>query len=445
MNYVVAWFKKLYGRFKDGTWKSYLFSAKGIKAYFNRQARILYLVGKGYVNDSIPIKAAALTYYTVLSVVPLLAVAFGISKGFGLDSSMNSEIIKQFQNQKEVMLWILDKANNALSSTNGGIIAGVGVILLFYTVGNLFGYIEKIFNSIWKVDKARSWYRKITDYLTIIVFFPLLFIASSSATVVANTQLDSIFEKYQILESFHPLITFLIRLLPFILIFIVTTSTYLVMPNTKVKVRFALAAGVITTVALQLVQIVYIQFQLGITKLHATYGAFAAVPLLMIWIQMSWMIVLVGGLLSYYFQNITRHEFEFDVQNVSLRQKRRITLLIMHLLVKDFIAVARPRTPEEISSTLNIPIRSVRESLAKLKEASLVTEIYDEKRDNYRYQPALDVNKLTLSYVIDRLDYVGGSHKNVVHHTDYRKIDEALNSFEKLVENSTTNILLKDI
>jgi membrane protein len=446
MNKIRAWFKKWKEHIIDGSWKLIIFPIiKNFKAYLVRQVRILYLVSKGYVKDAIPIKAAALTYYTVLSVVPLLALAFGIAKGFGLQDSMRAEIIKQFHNQQQVMLWILDIANNALLNTSGGILAGIGVIMLFYTVTNLFTYIEKIFNSIWKVDQNRPWYRKITDYMTIIIFFPLLFFASSSATVIANTTLNDILAKYQILEGLHPLITFIVKLLPFLLMFIVATTTFLVMPNTKVKYRFAMAAGAITAVALQLIQVLYIQCQMGITKLNTLYGSFAAVPLLMIWIQMSWMIVLVGALMAYYFQNITRHEFEFDVQNVSGKQKKRISLLIMHLLIKDFIAGNKPRTPQEVSSALSIPIRSVRDSLVSLHAASLITEIYDERIDNFRYQPALDINKLTLAFVLERIDSVGASHKSVVHHSDYRKIDTALSSFESLIDKSETNILLRDI
>jgi membrane protein len=273
----------------------------------------------------------------------------------------------------------------------------------------------------------------------------LLFFASSSATVLANTKLDEILGKYEVLVSLRPIITFLIQLLPYILMFIVTTVTFLVMPNTRVKYRCAGTAGLITAVALQLVQIVYIQSQMGLTKLNTLYGGFAAIPLLMIWMQMSWVLVLVGAQLSFYLQNITKHEFEFDVQNVSLKQRRRLSLLIMHLLVKDFIVGRKPRSPQEISLSLNIPVRSVRESLLNLNNASLVTEIYNESKDINLYQPAIDVNKLSLAYVIEKLDTSGSLHKNVINHQDYRKIDAALSGFETMIASSEKNVLLRDI
>ncbi len=417
----------------------------GIRNYFIRQWRILYLVVRGYQKDGIYIKASALTFFTVLSVVPLLALAFGISKGFGLQDDLRAEIIKQFHNQQQVMNWLLDFANNALLSTKGGVLAGLGVLMLFYTVGQLLGYIERTFNSIWKVDQTRQWYRKITDYLTIIIFFPLLLIVSSSATVIANTKLDEILGKYEVLESLRPVVFFLVKLLPYIILSFVTTITYLVMPNTRVKYRNAITAGILAAIALQLLQIFYLQLQMGASRLGTLYGSFAAIPLLMVWVQMSWVMVLMGAQLSYYLQNITRHEFEFDVHNVSLRQKKRISLLIIHLLIKDFVAGNKPKSHQELSLSLSVPIRSVRESITALKEASLITEIANDTRDITYYQPALDINKMTLSFVIDRLDNAGAAHKSVVHNSDYRKIDAALNNFENMIANSEGNVLLRNL
>lgn len=441
----VKWVKEQYNLLYTKVVVAPLDRFPGVKTYLTRQVRIVYLVIKGYQNDGINIKASALTYFTVLSVVPLLALAFGISKGFGLQDTMRAEIIKGFANQQQVMNWILDFANNALLETSGGVLAGVGIVMLFYTVGNLLGYIEKTFNSIWKVEQTRAWYRKITDYLTIILFFPAILIASSSATVLANTKLDEILGKYEVLESLRPLITLLLRLLPFILIALITTATYLVMPNAKVKYRNAITAGLIAAIALQILMIFYLQLQMGASRLGTLYGSFAAVPLLMVWVQMSWVVVLVGAQLSFYLQHITKHEFEFDVQNVSLRQKRRLSILVMHLLVKDFIAGNKPKNPQEISSAINVPIRSVRESLSCLKSASLVTEILNETHEIRSYQPAIDVNKITLAFIMERIDSAGASHKGVIHHADYKKVDNALNAFETLIANSEGNVLLRNL
>lgn len=413
--------------------------------FWRRQRRIIYLLATGVKKDNIIIKASALTFYTAMSVVPIVALVFGISKGFGLHDEMRAQIIKQFHNQEQVMNWILEFANNTLEQTSGGWLAGIGVVLLFYTVGRLLGYVENTFNSIWRVNETRVWYRQITDYLAIIILVPVLFITSSSATVLASTRLNDILSQSDMLEGLKPVVSFLVKLIPYILLFALATAAILVMPNTRVKFRCGIVSGIFAGIALQVLQILYVQSQMGISRLGTLYGSFAAIPLLLTWIQMSWMILLMGAQLSYYLQNITRYEFEFDVQNVSPRQKKRLSLLVLHSLIDDFIRGNRPRSPEEISQELSLPARTVHDCLDLLHDAGLVTEVWDDVIERNAYQPATDINKMTLSFVLERLDNSGSVHKFVINNSDYRKIDSALTKFESLVASSEANILLRDI
>jgi len=223
------------------------------------------------------------------------------------------------------------------------------------------------------------------------------------------------------------------------------TAAFLAMPNTRVKFRTAIFAGLVAGIALQVLQILYVESQMGLTRLGTLYGSFAAIPLLMVWIQMSWVVLLMGGQLSYYLQNITRYEFEFDVQTVSLRQKKRLSLLVMHSLIVDFVKGVKPRSPEEISLELSLPVRTVHECLDLLHEASMVTEVWNEDQEKYVYQPATDINKMTLSFVLDKLESSGSQHKIVINNSDYRKIDTALARFENLVAASEENILIRDL
>lgn len=418
---------------------------KRSKPFWIRQGRIAYLLFKGIKRDNIYIKASALTFFSILSVIPMVALAFGIAKGFGLSDELRAQIIMQFHNQEQVMNWILDFANNTLEQTSGGWLAGIGVAFLFYTVGQLLSYVESTFNSIWKVEETRVWYRQITDYLAVIILVPALFVASSSVTVFATTKLNDILTSSDMLDGLKPVVSLLVQLIPFILLFTLSTAAFLAMPNTRVRLRSALFAGLVAGIALQLLQIVYVESQMGLTRLGALYGSFAAVPLLMIWIQMSWVVVLMGAQLSYYMQNITRYEFEFDVQTVSPRQKKRLALLVMHSLIEDFVKGDKPRSPEEISLELSLPARTVHDCLDMLRDASLVTEVWNEERELYVYQPGTDINRMTLSFVLEKLELSGSVHKIVINNTDYRKIDSALSKFESIVASSEVNVLLKDI
>jgi len=413
--------------------------------YWVRQRRIAYMLYKGIKRDNIYIKASALTFYSILSVIPIVALAFGIAKGFGLHDELRAQIIMQFHNQEQVMNWILDFANKTLEQTSGGWLAGIGVAFLFSTVGQLLRYVESTFNSIWRVDETRVWYRQITDYLAVIIMVPTLFVASSSVTVLATTRLNDILSQSDMLEGLKPVVSFLVQLIPFILLCAVSTMAFLAMPNTRVKVRSALFSGLLTGIALQVLQIVYVESQMGITKLGTLYGSFAAIPLLMVWIQMSWVVVLIGAQLSYYLQNITRYEFEFEVQTVSPKQKKRLSLLVMHSLIEDFVKGLKPRAPEEISLELSLPARTVHDCLDLLHEASLVTEVWSDEEERYVYQPATDVNRMTLSFVLDQIESSGSIHKIVINNADYRKIDTALTKFENLTASSEINVLLRDI
>ncbi len=426
-------------------WNILANSVSSSKPYWVRQRRIIYLLYKGIKRDNIYIKASALTFFSILSVIPLIALAFGIAKGFGLQDEMRAQIIMQFHNQEQVMNWILDFANNTLEQTSGGWLAGIGVAVLFYTVGQLLRYVESTFNSIWKLEETRVWYRQLTDYLAIIFLVPVIFIASSTVTVLATTRLNELLSKSDMLEGLKPVVSFLVKLLPFILLCLVSTAAFLVMPNTRVKVRSAIFSGIVAGIALQIIQILYVESQVGLTKLGTLYGSFAAIPLLLIWIQMSWVVLLMGAQLSYYMQNITRYEFEFDVQKVSPRQKKRLTLLVMHTLVADFISGDRPKAPEEISEQLSLPARTVHECLDLLRDSGLVTEVWDDSEERYIYQPGTDINKMTLSFILEKLETSGSMHKIVINNSDYRKIDAALTRFETLIASSDGNVLLRDL
>ncbi len=445
MKNPVKWSIHTYNRIRTDIWKTPMNRLTGRYSYWIRQVRIIYMVIKGIKRDNIYIKASALTYFTILSVIPMFALAFGIAKGFSLQDELRAQIIMQFHNQEQVMAWILDFANKMLEQANGGWIAGVGIALLFYTVGQLLTYVENTFNSIWKVDETRAWYRKVTDYLAIIILLPIVLISSSSVTVLATTRLNDLLSQSNMLEWLKPMVSFLVQLVPFILLCTLATAAFLVMPNTRVKVRPAVIAGLATGIALQILQILYVESQMGISKLGTLYGSFAAIPLLMIWVQMSWVIVLVGGQLSYYLQNITRYEFEFDVQTVSPRQKKRLSLLVLHSLTNDFIQGIKPRSPEEISLELSLPVRTVHDCLDQLHTSGLATEFWDETDDRYVYQPATDINRMTLSFLLEKLESSGSIHKIVVNNTDYKKIDTALSKFETLIASSEANVLLRDI
>ena len=441
----ISWILDLIKRLNDAIWQTPLSEISKGKTFIFKQLRIILLAARGFSNDKVSLQASALTFYSLLSVIPIAAIVFAIAKGFGLDKNLEQLIIDKFQSEQEVLNWLLQNATNAIEKTRGGYIAGIGVIILFWSAMSLLNHIESSFNHIWQIRSSRPWYRKFTDYLTIMLIAPVFIILSSSITVFISTELTDYMTKAPILDFFKPVISFLFRFAPYFLSWITLTILFIIMPNAKVKFVPALISGIIAGTILQGIQWLYIDLQFWITKLSAIYGSFAAVPLFIIWIQTSWIVVLLGAEISFANQNISRYELESEALNISNYQKRALVLMIMHMIIRNFIMGEKPISAEYIAVNLKIPVRLSRDILQDLSNANLVSIIHENEEKERLYQPALDVNRLTVSYVFSRLDKKGVEQIMVIRNKDYEKIISMLEKFDKLIAKSDSNILIKDL
>ena len=443
----IAWVFNQIKKWNDAIWHTPPSDLSKRQSFLIKQVRIIVIAARGFLNDKVQIRAAALTLYTLLSVIPVVAIALAIAKGFGLDQNLESMITssKEFQSYSGVLQPFLDKVKGTIQSTSGGYIAGVGIIILFWSVISLLNQIETSFNHIWQISIPRPWYRKFADYLTIMLIAPILLILSSSITLFISTELNEFMEKAPILAFFKPIIGFLIKLSPYFLTWVILTLIFMVMPNTRVKFMPALVSGVITGTALQILLWLYLDLQFGITKLSAIYGGLAIIPLFIILLQTSWLVILLGAELSFANQNISRYEYESGALDISHFQKRALVLMIMHMIIRNFNVGEKPISAETISKTLKTPIRLVRDILQDLSSAKLVSIIHEHENKEGLYQPALDINKLTVSYVLNRLDRKGSDQKIIVKHDEYARIVVMLEKFDKLAAKSDYNILIRDL
>lgn len=441
----LTWVLNKVKHLNDAIWHTSLSDISRGKSFLFRQLRIIVLAARGFLNDKVQLRAASLTLYSLLSIIPVAAIAFAIAKGFGLDQNLKDLLIKEFQSQPEVLTWILNEASNALQETRGGYIAGIGVIILIWSVMSLLDQIESSFNHIWQISSGRPWYRKFTDYITIMLIAPVFLILSSSITVLVSTSLSDLIEKSSILDSFKPLVSFLIKFAPYILTWIALTILFMIMPNTKVKFKPALVSGIVAGTILQLLQWLYIDLQFGISKLSSIYGSFAAIPLFILWLQSSWVILLLGAELSFANQNLSRYEFESESLNVSQHQKRALSLMIMNMIIKSFSAGDKPVSAEMLTASLKIPVRLVRDLLEDLNKSGLVSVIHENEHKEWLYQPAMDINKLSVNFVLKRLDNKGSEHMVFSKSREYDKVNAMLEKYDKLVADSESNILVKDL
>jgi membrane protein len=400
---------------------------------------------RGFNEDECQLKASALTYYTLLSIVPVVAMAFGIAKGFGFEKMLEAQLVDKLPGQEEVVNQIISFAHSLLQNTRGGVVAGIGVAILFWTVVKVLGNIEKSFNSIWGVKEVRSIGRKFSDYLAMMFICPVLLIVSSSVTIFIRTQVILFTENTAFLDFLGPFILTSLKILPFCVIWLLFTFIYIFMPNTKVNLRSGLFAGIAAGTIYQVVQWAYITFQIGASKYNAIYGSFAALPLFLLWIQISWIVVLLGAEISFAHQNVHTYEFEPDCLNVSNAFKKLFSLRIVELLVKNFQKGGRPLTDEEISQRTDGPIRLVRQLLFELIETGIVSEVSTEEYKQEAYQPARDINTLNIKSVMDALDKRGSGKVPIDDSRDTSKLKEKLKALEAALQDSPDNIALKDI
>jgi len=431
--------------FSTGIWRIPARELSGGKSFLIRQVRIFVLAARGFIDDRCLLRASALTFYSLLSVVPLLAMAFGISKGFGIERRLEKHIFEALPNQQEIAVRIIEYARSFLEKTEGGLIAGVGVAVLFWSVIRLMGNIEKSFNDIWGVRKGRSIGRKFADYLSIMLIAPVLFVMASSATVLITSELTIIARRMEFLGATGSLLRELIKLLPYGVVWILFTVLYILMPNTTVKLRSGILAGILAGTMYQVVQWAYIKFQIGASNYGAIYGSFAALPLFLIWLQTSWLVVLWGAEISFAEQNVDTYEFEPDCDKVSHNFRRILALRVTQLCVRSFQTGGGPWSAEQIAESLRIPIRLVRRIVAELTEARILSEVRTEEEKTPAYQPARAIESLTIGEVIRLLDQSGLDSISHEESPEWEMLSKRLARFDESIRQSSVDIALKDL
>lgn len=439
--WVRAWIKYV----TEDIWHLPLADLPRHRSFIVREIRILVLAFRGFNEDKIQLRASALTFYTLLSIVPIAAIAFGVARGFGFDQRLEAEIIKAFTGHETVMIYVLQLARGFLAETSGVFIGVVGLVILMWSVMQVLDNIERSFNYIWQIRKSRPWLRKFADYISFMIFGPVFLILASSFTVYVSTMIDNISREREVIESIKPAIVFLLRFAPYFFLWIFFTFLYIVMPNTRVRFKSALVAGVMAGTMFQIIQYLYIHFQVGVTKYNALYGSFAAFPLFIIWMQASWLVVLLGAELSFANQNVNKYEFESDSLNISNAQRKILSLMLMNVIAKRFASGAPPLSAVEMAQSLQIPVRIARDLLYQLSEAGLITEISIEAPRERYYQPAVDIRLLRISYIITRLDLMGSADVPVARNEQYKKIVGLISGFDEKMRDSEEDKLISEI
>ena len=419
-----------------------------MKAFVIRYLRIILLASRGFIRDNCQKTASVLTYYSLLNVVPVVAVAFAMAKGFGLEKLIEKQILQMAEKanwQADITTQIISFSHNLLNQAKGGLIAGVGIVLLLWTVRSIMGKIEESLNELWEIKKARTLIRKFSDYMAMMVLGPVLLIISSSATILVASQVKVIVNKIAVLGVFSTVIFFLLNLLPYVSIWVLFTMLYLIMPNTKIPIRSAILGGVAAGTIAQIIQWIYIKFQIGVASYGAIYGSFAALPLFLGMLQMSWMIVLFGAEIANANEHYETFGFHPDYSRMSVSSKKLLMLRVFHLLTKKFSLGEKPLSVSQIAHTLEMPVRLVRQLLHELSDVGLVVETAKGIKSEAAFQPGRTIENITVKFALDEYEKYGTTKIPDYQSDEVEKILSSLKDISEAIEKSSGNVRLKEI
>lgn len=368
--------------------------------------KTLNLSVNSFLDAGLQSRAAALTYRTLLAIIPVLALIFAIARGFGFHKLLQYQIFSYFPEQKETLDTIFGFVQSYLAQTSEGLFVGIGIVFLLWTLISLISNIEASFNIVWGIKKGRRLWRKLTDYTAVILILPIILICASGLQIfLSNTMQEAL--TFEFLSPIYPI---LLKVATYVLTWLFFAGMYMLIPNTKVRFKNAFVAGVVSGTAFRIVQWLFLSGQLYVSKYNAIYGSFSLIPLLLMWLYFVWVITLSGAVLCYSSQNIFKFSFFNDIKEISPNYRRKIAIATMTLIAKQFEQQRPPLTLTDLSVKYDMPIRLVTDIVNEYVDAGLISRVVINGPDDvYGLQPAIDVQKLTLSYLIQTMDCNGTS------------------------------------
>ena len=347
--------------------------------------------------------ASALTYSSLMAAIPILAIIFAVARGFGFGPAVEDRVRESLKVRPDLTDKVFEFANSYLEHTKSGVFIGVGLIVRLYTLVSLTSNIETAFNTIWYVPSSRNIYRRITDYISVFLLMPFIIVISSGLNLFLMT-FRSLLPNYQFVND---TVEWSVHLMPTVFVCIGLVLLYTHTPNTEGKLRQAVWPGILAGIAFMGVQYFYLHYQIKLSSYNAIYGTFAAIPLFMLWLHISWMICLTGGQLCYANQSLEKYALERNSRDLSRRYRDSLSLLLLNRICKRFARGASPYTGQALARDTQLPEMLVSKLLEEMVSMNLLAEMRDEKGQTVKYLPAIDINRMTVRMVMKRMDSYG--------------------------------------
>lgn len=405
-----------------------------------RIIKILNLSVRSFMDRSLQIRSMALTYSTLLAIVPALALLVAIGRGFGLQDVLQNELYVLFPSQHKMFSTFMQFVDSYLTHSTQGLFVGVGIIVLLYTIISLLSSIEDAFNIIWDIKRERSFFRKFTDYITICLMVPVLLICSSGLSLFMTTVVQDVL--------YFPFLTTMVKVIldfaPLVLAWAAFTLSYFLIPNTKVGFKYAAISGAFAAIAFYILQFLFMNGQLYVSNYNAIYGSFAFLPLFLVWLQLTWIVLLIGCILTQSLQNVLTFNFIGDEQPLSITAYQKLGILVMSIIAQRFANKLPPLTRSDLSSKYNLPVRTVSRVVHQLKESKLIDYVMHDN-DELALQPAQEVVDLTVADVVEKLDKLGNSQLSPEFDIKYKEFNTLINPLEEDTYKPLATIRILDI
>lgn len=425
-----------YAYVTDGVWSD---TRRSFKVDFIKTCNLSV---RSFLNADLQMRAGYLTYRTLLAIVPVLALLFAICRGFGFQNILQTQLFHNFPAQREALSQAFTFVDSYLAQSSRGVFVGVGVLFLLWTLISLLGSVEDSFNKVWGVDQGRTIWRKLTDYAAICLILPILMICSSGITVLMSSVLSTLLP-YSFMS---PVIKAMLDFASLVLVWLFFTGSYMLIPNTKVKFKNALLAGVMSGTAYTLLQWLFVSGQVYVTSYNAVYGSFAFLPLLLIWLHLVWTITLAGAVVCFSSQNIFEFSFTSELSRISNNYKWRLTLAVISIAVDRFLKEKTPLTPHQIAITYGLPITMVNKAAHRLIACGLLMRVAGKRADDEpAIAPAIDPNKITVGLIIEKLGASGSANFIPSFNSRFQVLSEFVARFREECVEKANEVLISSL
>lgn len=363
-------------------WQTPYQSLLGIKGFFSKIVRVGYLSIRSFSQDQCMMRAASLTYYSIMALVPALALAFSVAQWLQVKEYLKVQLYQRFDDQKEILEVLFTFANNLLDRTKGSILAIFGFVFIFWALIKMLTHLESALNTVWQISKKRSFGKKVRDYFAMMLIGPIFFLLSLSATFFIVSWLQEIVQSLPIADTLSPPMIFLIKMAPYGVIWLLFILLYFLMPSQRVPIKPTLIGALIAGAGYQFAQWGFITFQIGVTRASAIYGSFVFLPLFLIWMQLSWSIFLAGAEIGFSIDHVKTYETEKRKERLSFREKKLLSLWIIIRSIEEFMA-SKHLTKERIIKTFSLSCDVIDYLLDQLVQLKLLSRIVKKNKEGY--------------------------------------------------------------